>query len=181
MIRRGSSMPKHNTSLRPLCIPPMAHIVDCTVSAETNPSKPGFHLNNEGKSRHQFKLLLLARHMESRSSPQPLLFFAFPWGVLEAGVVVRWHWRMGLTLKMMIQPSQTHNHGEVYQRRYKKVHLDNIFDPPDDDGKMVLNKPPPFCWIDCPPHNHVHTSRLLNILVSMPKVQTSNTTNLYTS
>ena len=43
-------------------------------------------------------------------------------------------------------------------------HLDNIMDPPIDDGEINLIKPSPYCGIDCLPHSLVHTRSQLNIL-----------------
>ena len=43
-------------------------------------------------------------------------------------------------------------------------HLDNIIDPPNDDGEMNLIKPSPYFGIDCLPHSLVHTRGQLNIL-----------------
>ena len=42
-------------------------------------------------------------------------------------------------------------------------HLDNIIDPPNDDGEMNLIKPPPYFGIDCLPPSLVYTQGQLNI------------------
>ena len=44
-------------------------------------------------------------------------------------------------------------------------HLDNIIDPPNDDGEMNLIKLSPYFGIDCLPHSLVHTRDQLNILI----------------
>ena len=43
-------------------------------------------------------------------------------------------------------------------------HLDNIIDPPNDDGEMNLIKQYPYFGIDCFPNSRVHTRGQLNIL-----------------
>ena len=43
-------------------------------------------------------------------------------------------------------------------------YLDNIIDPPNDDGEMNLIKPSPYFGIDCLAHSLVHTRGQLNIL-----------------
>ena len=43
-------------------------------------------------------------------------------------------------------------------------HLDNIIDPPNDDGEMNVIKPSPYFGIDCLPQSLVHTRGQLNIL-----------------
>ena len=45
-----------------------------------------------------------------------------------------------------------------------KFHLDNIIDPPNDDGEMNLIKPSPYFGIYCLPCRLVHTRGQPNIL-----------------
>ena len=42
--------------------------------------------------------------------------------------------------------------------------LDNIIDPPNDDGEMILIKPSPYYGIDCLPRSLHQIPRQLNIL-----------------
>ena len=43
-------------------------------------------------------------------------------------------------------------------------HLDNIIDPPNDDGEMNLIKPSPYFGIDCFPYSLIHTRSQFYIL-----------------
>ena len=43
-------------------------------------------------------------------------------------------------------------------------HLDNIIDPPNDDGEMILIKPSPYYWLDCLPCSLDQIPGQLNIL-----------------
>ena len=44
------------------------------------------------------------------------------------------------------------------------IHLDNIIDPPNNDGEMNPIKPSPYFGIDCLPLSLVHTRGQLDIL-----------------
>ena len=121
MICKGSSMPKQDMNLRPLCIFPVAHIVDCTVSNPANPDFIWIPQENAGvRSTYSWQYKWRVRfHFTPSDFCIPVrrlrgqrgrALFLSEWG--DAGV---WSWDN----RILMKHSQTHSHGKVHQRDAK--------------------------------------------------------------